>query len=486
MMRIGKGCKLVLIFIAIIRIAYSDLGYSQTTLLRPAIKFNNLELLHRIYSQVEKNLKKHLDVLSKKYEGGIIPTYLPLPTVSFLTTDKTNRYEYNRVKNEIVFYVREDIEEGNFRKICWLAYGDWLSQNEAAEYNGEGYNNSAWNSPYINYVKRKKKYINPNEIRDKNILDVATGVGIPGIILAESGAGKVTCLDVSSIMLELAKEEADKRKLDNIFFKQGSIFKLPFNDNSFDMVFFHLFLERSPEELRRVALSEILRVLKPGGKLKFMERYNVSQPALNITGLGWDNEDWLYELKEAKFEKTSILYKEKFYYDDYPSVLKSVFYIIEAHKPQNNTQTKLALEEGATKETARQYAKEIVADLQNKLGKRLKGVVFFSGIQPFKGDKDYTKDIDLLIIVDDGTEIPKDLPYLDSSDLIVISVSEVIELLEGKGNRWGERNDTFRLIILGGGETLHGREFILLLNRSLATDTIAEELLSLKAIRNDI
>src|ERR1700731_2945978 len=69
------------------------------------------------------------------------------------------------------------------------------------------------------------------------VLDLASGTGEPGISLAmRVGAqGRVTALDLSADLLEIAKGRAQERGLKNFVTQQGDAQALPFDDNSFDL-----------------------------------------------------------------------------------------------------------------------------------------------------------------------------------------------------------------------------------------------------------
>ena len=73
----------------------------------------------------------------------------------------------------------------------------------------------------------------------------------------------ITCLDYSLDMMERARRQAKKRGIENISFMQGDVGKLPFLDESFDLVLslngFHAFPDKE------AAYREVFRVLKPGG-----------------------------------------------------------------------------------------------------------------------------------------------------------------------------------------------------------------------------
>ena len=70
-------------------------------------------------------------------------------------------------------------------------------------------------------------------------------------------------------MLEVGKKEAEDAGISNITFVKGIAEELPFLDNSFDIVIsrlaFHHFV--NPEEI----FTEMMRVLKPGGKFVLMD-----------------------------------------------------------------------------------------------------------------------------------------------------------------------------------------------------------------------
>ncbi len=111
------------------------------------------------------------------------------------------------------------------------------------------------------------------------ILDLCTGTGDLAIRLAarKKRADSVTALDFSKPMLELAKKKADSRGLKDIEFVHGDAASMPFEDSFFDAVGIAFALRnltyKNPDRDR--FLSEITRVLKPGGKFVAVE---TSQP----------------------------------------------------------------------------------------------------------------------------------------------------------------------------------------------------------------
>jgi SAM-dependent methyltransferase len=99
----------------------------------------------------------------------------------------------------------------------------------------------------------------------QNVLDVACGTGVVAVTAARRGA-VVSALDLSPVLLERARHNADLAGM-AIEFTEGDAEALPYPDASFDVVlsqYGHIFAPRPA-----VVLAEMLRVLKPGGRLAF-------------------------------------------------------------------------------------------------------------------------------------------------------------------------------------------------------------------------
>lgn len=103
-----------------------------------------------------------------------------------------------------------------------------------------------------------------------NILDIATGTGDLAIQLAATGATEIIGLDISRGMLEVGRKKVLVRQLgDKVRMVQGDSEDLQFEDDHFDAVTV-AFGVRNFEDLEK-GLSEIYRVLKPGGTLVILE-----------------------------------------------------------------------------------------------------------------------------------------------------------------------------------------------------------------------
>jgi demethylmenaquinone methyltransferase / 2-methoxy-6-polyprenyl-1,4-benzoquinol methylase len=99
------------------------------------------------------------------------------------------------------------------------------------------------------------------------VLDAACGTGDLAIADLKAGASRVTGLDFSEAMLERARRKAP---LDWV---QGDMLALPFADATFDAATVG-FGVRNVADLE-LALRELRRVLRPGGRLAILE---ITQP----------------------------------------------------------------------------------------------------------------------------------------------------------------------------------------------------------------
>lgn len=112
-----------------------------------------------------------------------------------------------------------------------------------------------------------------------NALDVCCGTCMLTMELANTIApdGTVTGLDFSENMLKVGQENiGDFKHKDLIKLVQGNAMALPFEDNSFDCVTVGWGLRNVPEI--ETAIKEMLRVVKPGGKVVSLDMGKPTAP----------------------------------------------------------------------------------------------------------------------------------------------------------------------------------------------------------------
>ena len=118
----------------------------------------------------------------------------------------------------------------------------------------------------------RKKTIGELKARHpKSILDVATGTGDLSVMMAKRlQPEKITGIDISAAMLELGRQKVKKLGFSTLIdFREGDCEDLGFPDAQFDAVTV-AFGVRNFQHLEK-GLKEMLRVLRPGGKLVILE-----------------------------------------------------------------------------------------------------------------------------------------------------------------------------------------------------------------------
>lgn len=124
---------------------------------------------------------------------------------------------------------------------------------------------------YDRYRYEKEPHILINldriDFKNKKVLEIGLGQGADGEQIVRRG-GIYTGVDLTEESVKRTKMRFALRDLPSEEITQGSALRLPFDDNSFDIVFSHGVLHHIPEIEK--AQREIRRVLKPDGRLIVM------------------------------------------------------------------------------------------------------------------------------------------------------------------------------------------------------------------------
>lgn len=126
-------------------------------------------------------------------------------------------------------------------------------------------------SANVDVIWRRKAMSELKALKPKLILDVATGTGDLAIQAIKSlDPDKVIGVDISAGMMEIGRKKIEAKGLaKKIELRRGDSENLPFEENKFDAVIV-AFGVRNFENLEK-GLAEMLRVLKPGGKVVVLE-----------------------------------------------------------------------------------------------------------------------------------------------------------------------------------------------------------------------
>ena len=105
----------------------------------------------------------------------------------------------------------------------------------------------------------------------QRILDIGSGTGSFAVLLMRQCADvEVMGLDPDPKALRRAKAKAERARV-SVRFDQGFADELRYESKSFDRVFSSLMFHHLDEQTQQKTLSEVLRILKPGGSFHLLD-----------------------------------------------------------------------------------------------------------------------------------------------------------------------------------------------------------------------
>jgi ubiquinone/menaquinone biosynthesis C-methylase UbiE len=126
----------------------------------------------------------------------------------------------------------------------------------------------------------RRTLLKPARIIDKlglagseRVLELGPGPGYFSVEIARRlTEGRVELFDLQPEMLEKARQQLERAGLSNVGFTAGEASDgLPFPDNTFDIAFLSAVIGEVPD--KRACLRSLGQVLKPGGRLVFVETF---------------------------------------------------------------------------------------------------------------------------------------------------------------------------------------------------------------------
>jgi arsenite methyltransferase len=105
----------------------------------------------------------------------------------------------------------------------------------------------------------------------ERVLDVGSGAGTDSLIAAQmvGPSGRVTGIDMTPAMLCKARAAAVAMGATNVDFIENEAERLPFADESFDVVVSNGVIDLIPD--KDAVFAELFRVLVPGGRIQFAD-----------------------------------------------------------------------------------------------------------------------------------------------------------------------------------------------------------------------
>jgi arsenite methyltransferase len=105
----------------------------------------------------------------------------------------------------------------------------------------------------------------------ERVLDLGSGAGTDSLIASQmvGERGSVTGIDITPEMLAKARAAVAEMGASNVEFVEGEAERLPFPDESFDVVISNSVIDLIPD--KDAVFAEIFRVLVPGGRMQIAD-----------------------------------------------------------------------------------------------------------------------------------------------------------------------------------------------------------------------
>ena len=142
-----------------------------------------------------------------------------------------------------------------------------------------------------------------------DVLEVGMGVGRWAQSFRNYNA-RFTGVDISEGMVRAARSNFPEHRFERL----GEDLALPYEDESFDMVFSVSVMHHNPAEDRRKLVAEMWRVAKPGGKLVFLEDFVTGKQTEKSTVYPMPISEFTTLLRESTFGEVVLDHVESLRY----------------------------------------------------------------------------------------------------------------------------------------------------------------------------
>ncbi len=140
----------------------------------------------------------------------------------------------------------------------------WGEHMHHGYYGADGLSKKERRQAQIDLIEELLHWSNPNPVT--NLLDVGCGIGGSSLYLAQRYHARATGITLSPVQAQRAQERASEQGLSaKTNFLVADALNMPFEDNSFDLVWTLESGEHMPDKVK--FLQECYRVLQPGGTL---------------------------------------------------------------------------------------------------------------------------------------------------------------------------------------------------------------------------
>ncbi len=157
-----------------------------------------------------------------------------------------------------------------------------------------------------------REMIAGSDLNGLNVLDIGSGLGGPALYLAKTSSAKITAIEPQKWMVEKAEEHLKEVKGDllgsvEFIHMEMASNLMNFASNTFDVVISKEALLHIPVSAKREFLTEIQRVLKPGGTLIILDWMHSSSKYSENTKKMMGLNKIAYNLTSPKRYKKTLL-----------------------------------------------------------------------------------------------------------------------------------------------------------------------------------
>ncbi len=121
--------------------------------------------------------------------------------------------------------------------------------------------------------------------KGESVLDIGCGAGVDTFVAAilVGPEGRVTGIDLIPEMLEQARRNLKKTSLKNVTLKEGSAERLPFPDETFDVIISNGVFNLIPDKVK--AIKEVFRVLRSSGRFQLADQILIGDVPADIEAM---------------------------------------------------------------------------------------------------------------------------------------------------------------------------------------------------------